>query len=75
MVTIGNRASVTTIQTLSVPGCYGTPDGGDPYKRDSIILGTSDDIFLEIWDCLNIVKNLNTCQLSCVYWHGVVSRA
>ena len=25
---------------------------------DSIILGTSDDIFLDIWDCLNIVKNL-----------------
>ena len=25
---------MTTIQTLSVPGCYGTPDGGDPYKHD-----------------------------------------
>ena len=40
-------------------------------KRDSIILGTSDDI----WHCLIIVKKLNTCQLSFVDWHGVVSRA
>ena len=45
------------------------------YMRDSIISGTSDDIFLEIWDYLNIVKNLNTCQFSFLYWHGVVSRA
>ena len=35
--------------------------------RDSIILGTSDDIFLDIRDCLDIVKNLNTCQISFVY--------
>ena len=32
------------------------------YMRDSIILGTS-DIFLDIWDCLNIVKNLTYINL------------
>ena len=37
------------------------------YMRDSIILGTSDDIFLDIRDCLDIVKNSNTCQISFVY--------
>ena len=26
------------------------------YMRDSIILGTCDDIFLDIWDCLDIVN-------------------
>ena len=36
------------------------------HMRDSITLGTSDDIFLDR-DCLNIVQNLNSCQPSFVY--------
>ena len=35
--------------------------------RGSINLGTSDDIFFDILDCLKIVKNINIYQLSFVY--------